>query len=84
VRPGVGSSGVRRPHAVMIHHVMFELGKPRGGAGLVLPYVHSREGFGAAQQTIVQTAEQVALAMQQQVFHQNNCNLNSGLPRASS
>lgn len=57
-----------RPHAMVIHHVVFELGKTRGGAGLVLAYVHRSESFGATQETIVETAEDVTLANQQQVF----------------
>jgi len=57
-----------RPHAVVIHHVVFELGKTRGGTGLVLAYVHRRKSFGAAQQSVVQTAEDVTLVNQEQVF----------------
>jgi len=68
VRPGAGSTGVWRPHAMVIHHVVFELGKTRGGAGLMLAYVHRSESFGATQQTIVETAEDVALIKQQQLF----------------
>ena len=55
-----------RPHAMVIHHVVFELGKTRGGAGLVLAYVHSSESFGTAQQTVVETTEDVTLAANQQ------------------
>jgi len=68
VRPGAGSTGVWRPHAMVIHHVVFELGKTRGGTGLVLAYVHRRESFGATQQAVVQTAEDVTLVNQQQLF----------------
>ena len=66
MRPGAGSTGVWRPHAMVIHHVVFELRKTRGGVGLVLAYVHRSEGFGATQQTVVETAEDVTLANQQQ------------------
>ena len=66
MRPGAGSTGVWRPHAMVIHHVVFELGKTRGGAGLVLAYVHRSESFGATQQTIVETAEDVTLVKQKE------------------
>jgi hypothetical protein len=49
---------------MVIHHVVFELGKTRGGAGLVLAYVHRSESFGATQKSIVETAEDVTLAKQ--------------------
>jgi len=53
---------------MVIHHVVFELGKTRGGTGLVLAYIHRRESFGAAQQSVVETAEDVTLVNEQQVF----------------
>jgi hypothetical protein len=53
----------------MIHHIVFELGKTWGGASLVLPNVNSRECFGTTEQPVVQAAEYVALARQQQVLH---------------
>jgi hypothetical protein len=64
---------------VVIHHVVFELGKTRGGTGLVLAYVHRCESFGATQQTVIEAAEEVALAKQQQVFCCNKCILKLGL-----
>jgi hypothetical protein len=63
----------------VIHHIVFELGKTRGGAGLVFAYVHRCESFGTTQQAVIETAEEVALAKQQQVFCCNNSILTLGL-----
>ncbi len=57
--PGVVTR-VRRSHAGMVHHVMFELREAgRGRASLVLAYVY--QSLGPTQEPVIESAEQITL-----------------------